>query len=184
MDMVGEISHELARHEIDLLLIADDDLADKHSYMRMVQSRRVDALIVAHTLDHDPRLEQLQAAGFPFPALGRSQLPQPYAWFDFDNYAGTYQATRWLIEKGHQRIALLGESNNRIHHPAPPATGRAAGSRTFQRMAARHASFAPRGLCHHARTSPCRSRPRPSLPTATPTATAQRWPGADGTLNR
>jgi LacI family transcriptional regulator len=48
MDMVGEISHELARHEIDLLLIADDDLADKHSYMRMVQSRRVDALIVAH----------------------------------------------------------------------------------------------------------------------------------------
>ena len=102
MDMVGEISHELARHEIDLLL----------SYMRMVQSRRVDALIVAHTLDHDPRLEQLQAAGFPFLALGRSQLPQPYAWFDFDNYAGTYQATRWLIEKGHQRIALLGESNN------------------------------------------------------------------------
>ena len=57
-------------------------------------------------------LEQLQAAGFPFLALGRSHLPQPYAWFDFDNYAGTWQATRWLIEKGHQRIALLGESNN------------------------------------------------------------------------
>jgi len=112
MEMVGEISHELARHEIDLLLIADDDLADKHSYMRMVQSRRVDALIVAHTLDHDPRLEQLQAIGFPFLALGRSQLPQPYAWFDFDNYAGMYHATRWLIDKGHQRIALLGESNS------------------------------------------------------------------------
>ena len=112
MDMVGEISHELARHEIDLLLIADDDLADKHSYMRMVQSRRVDALIVAHTLDRDPRLEQLQAANFPFLALGRSQLPQPYAWFDFDNYAGTHQSTRWLIAKGHRRIAFLGESNN------------------------------------------------------------------------
>jgi len=112
MDMVGEISHELAQHEIDLLLIADDDLADKHSYMRMVQSRRVDALIVAHTLDNDPRLEQLQAAGFPFLALGRSHLPEPYAWFDFDNYAGTYTATRRLIERGHQRIALLGESNN------------------------------------------------------------------------
>ncbi|WP_286772244.1 LacI family DNA-binding transcriptional regulator [Leclercia sp. UBA1284] len=111
MDMVGEISHELARHEIDLLLIADDDLADKHSYMRMVQSRRVDALIVAHTLDRDPRLEQLQAANFPFLALGRSQLPQPYAWFDFDNYAGTHQATHWLIAKGHRRIAFLGESN-------------------------------------------------------------------------
>jgi LacI family transcriptional regulator len=63
MDMVGEISHELARHEIDLLLIADDDLADKHSYMRMVQSRRVDALIVAHTLDRDPRLSSCRPPG-------------------------------------------------------------------------------------------------------------------------
>ncbi len=61
LEMVGEISHELARHDIDLLLIADDEQADKHGYMRMVQGRRVDALIVAHTLDDDPRLAQLQA---------------------------------------------------------------------------------------------------------------------------
>ena len=96
LEMVGEISHELARYEIDLLLIADDEQADKHGYMRMVQSRRVDALIVAHTLDDDPRLTQLLSSGFPFLALGRSRLPQPYAWFDFDNYA----------------IALLGENNS------------------------------------------------------------------------
>lgn len=112
MDMVGEISRELACHEIDLLLIADDDLADKHSYMRLIQGRRVDALIVAHTLEHDPRLEELQEAGFPFLALGRSQLTKPYAWFDFDNYAGTYQATSHLIASGHTRIALLGEHNS------------------------------------------------------------------------
>ncbi len=112
IDMVGEISRELARHEVDLLLIADDDLADKHGYMRMVQGRRIDALIVAHTLDHDPRLQQLQATGFPFLALGRSQLAQPYAWFDFDNYAGTYRATQQLIALGHQRIAFLGENNS------------------------------------------------------------------------
>ena len=110
--MVGEISHELARYEIDLLLIADDEQADKHGYMRMVQSRRVDALIVAHTLDDDPRLIQLLSAGFPFLALGRSRLPQPYAWFDFDNQAGTYRATRHLISQGHRRIALLSENNN------------------------------------------------------------------------
>ena len=111
MDMVGEISHELARHEIDLLLIADDDLADQHSYMRLVQSRRIDALIVAHTLENDPRLEALQKIHFPFLALGRSQLSAPYAWFDFDNYAGTREATNHLIARGHQRIALLGENN-------------------------------------------------------------------------
>ncbi len=65
------------RHDIDLLLIADDEQADKHGYMRMVQGRRVDALIVAHTLDDDPRLAQLQASGFPFLALGRSRRRSP-----------------------------------------------------------------------------------------------------------
>ncbi|MGO2346160.1 MAG: substrate-binding domain-containing protein, partial [Providencia sp.] len=60
----------------------------------------------------DPRLKQLLCSGFPFLALGRSQLSQPYAWFDFDNYAGTYEATRYLIHEGHQRIALLGENNH------------------------------------------------------------------------
>lgn len=112
MDMVGEISRELAQHEVDLLLIADDDAADQHGYMRMVQGRRVDALIVAHTLDNDPRLQQLQSAGFPFLALGRSQLAKPYAWFDFDNYAGTFNATNYLISLGHERIALLSENNS------------------------------------------------------------------------
>lgn len=112
MEMVGEISRELAQHEVDLLLIADDDLADSHSYMRLVQSRRVDALIVAHTLDNDPRLQQLQATRFPFLALGRSQLPEPYAWFDFDNHAGTHQATQRLVSLGHRRIAMLGENNS------------------------------------------------------------------------
>lgn len=110
LEMVGEISRELAKDEIDLLLIADDDSASQHGYMRIVQSSRVDALIVAHTLDNDPRLIQLQSAGFPFLALGRSQLPKPYAWFDFDNHAGTYLATRHLISQGHQRIAMLSEN--------------------------------------------------------------------------
>lgn len=113
LEMVGEVSRELARDEIDLLLIADDDKSSQHGYMRLVQSRRVDALIVSHTLDNDPRLMQLQDVGFPFLALGRSNLLKPYAWFDFDNYAGTYQATRYLIAQGHQRITLFSENTER-----------------------------------------------------------------------
>lgn len=185
MDMVGEISHELARHEIDLLLIADDDLADKHSYMRMVQSRRVDALIVAHTLDHDPRLEQLQAAGFPFLALGRSQLPQPYAWFDFDNYAGTYNATRWLIEKGHRRIALLGESNNQAF-----ITQRRQGYLDALREAGLSSEWLrampPSRRVGYATTNELLSLPqppRPSLPTATLTATVRPWRWRSGVFS-
>jgi hypothetical protein len=160
MDMVGEISHELARHEIDLLLIADDDLADKHSYMRMVQSRRVDALIVAHTLDHDPRLEQLQAAGFPFLALGRSR-PQPYAWFDFDNYAGTYQATRWLIEKAISALRCWAKATiRRLSPSAVRAIWTPCGKPGFPANGCAPCRRSPRGVCHHENCLPCRSRPR------------------------
>ncbi|HGA2825833.1 TPA: LacI family DNA-binding transcriptional regulator, partial [Escherichia coli] len=97
MDMVSCISRELAHHDIDLLLIADDEHADCHSYMRLVESRRVDALIIAHTLDDDPRITHLHKAGIPFLALGRVPSGLPCAWFDFDNHAGTGQATQKLI---------------------------------------------------------------------------------------
>ncbi|MCV5949102.1 transcriptional regulator, partial [Escherichia coli] len=93
-------------------LIADDERADSHSYMRLVESRRVDALIVAHTMDNDPRLTHLQEAGIPFLALGQVPSGLPCAWFDFDNHAGTWQATQHLIALGHQRIALLSEDNS------------------------------------------------------------------------
>lgn len=115
MDMVSCISRELAYHDIDLLLIADNERADSHSYMRLVKSRRVDALIVTHTLDNDPRLMHLLEAGIPFLALGQVQSGLPCAWFDFDNHAGTQQATQHLIALGHQRIALLSEDNSRAY---------------------------------------------------------------------
>lgn len=110
-EMVGAISNQLARRDVDLLLIADDESANRHGFMRMLESCRVDAMIVAHTRDDDPRLHLLQERGFPFLALGRSQLPAPYAWFDFDNVRGTRLAVEHLLKLGHQNIALLSENN-------------------------------------------------------------------------
>jgi LacI family transcriptional regulator len=53
----------------------------------------------------------LLSSGFPSRPWPQP-LPQPYAWFDFDNQAGTWRATRHLISQGHRRIALLSENNN------------------------------------------------------------------------
>ena len=82
---------ELAYHDIDLLLIADDEHTDCHNYAALVESRRIDALIIAHTLDDDPRITHLHKAGIPFLVL---RVPPVClcAWFDFDNHAGTSQA--------------------------------------------------------------------------------------------
>lgn len=109
IEMVGCITSELAKHEVDLLLVADE--LPHFSYSRLVESKRVDAMLVAHTLEHDPRLQDLQQRNFPFLALGRSQLVQDYAWFDFDNRAGMALAVSHLSQLGHQRIAFLGENN-------------------------------------------------------------------------
>lgn len=111
MSTIGHISQELSKEDVDLLLIADDFHPKKSAFMRIIGSRRVDALIVAHTLEDDIRLQQLQQLKFPFLALGRSHLTEPYAWFDFDNYAGTQLATQHLIDNGHTHIAFLSESN-------------------------------------------------------------------------
>ncbi len=111
LTMVTEISHELARKEIDLLLIADESDTGSGNLKRLLQGRRVDAFIVAHTLLKDPRLQLLQQHDFPFIALGRSELARPYAWFDFDNYQGIQMATNHLIALGHTRIALLKEDS-------------------------------------------------------------------------
>lgn len=107
--MVGAIGQQLAMKGVDLLLITDDRHDDGKSFMRLLDSRRVDALIVAHTLEDDARLTLLQQKNLPFLALGRSRLPQPYAWFDFDNRQGMEMATAHLVGLGHRRIAMLSE---------------------------------------------------------------------------
>ncbi|HAO9775378.1 TPA: substrate-binding domain-containing protein [Escherichia coli O25b:H4-ST131] len=45
--------------------------------------------------------------------IARSFLP--CAWFDFDNHAGTGQATQKLIALGHKRIALLSEDTSHTY---------------------------------------------------------------------
>lgn len=110
IEMVGCITRELAKHEIDLLLVPDE--LGTFSWRRLIESKRVDAMLVAHTLDNDPRLLDLQQRNFPFLALGRSGcLTQDYAWFDFDNRGGMQMAVDHLAALGHQRIAFLGENN-------------------------------------------------------------------------
>ncbi|WP_246235991.1 substrate-binding domain-containing protein [Acerihabitans arboris] len=51
----------------------------------------------------------------PFLALGRSELAQQYAWFDFDNHAGSRLAVARLAALGHRRIAWLGSSNRQTY---------------------------------------------------------------------
>ncbi|MBP2195826.1 LacI family DNA-binding transcriptional regulator [Pantoea cypripedii] len=107
--MLQTIDQRLAREDIDLLMLADKP-QDQQRTLRMLRSRAMDALIVTHTTPDDIRLQRLQQKGFRFLSLGRSQLSQPYAWFDYDNHAGVKLATEHFLAKGLTRLGWIGSN--------------------------------------------------------------------------
>ncbi|MCV2356345.1 LacI family DNA-binding transcriptional regulator [Paucibacter sp. B2R-40] len=77
---------------------------------QLVESRRVDGLILTQTRPQDERIRYLLQQDLPFVSYGRSELAQAHAWFDTDHEDMAYQATRRLIERGHRLIAMLNPS--------------------------------------------------------------------------
>ena len=112
LEIVGALTGALANFNIDLLMVSDTEHSGQFPYIRLMESRRVDALIVADTQEDDPRINYLAAKGHPFLALGRCNLATPYAWFDFDCENASRLAVKHLIAAGHEHIAYLGGNDN------------------------------------------------------------------------
>lgn len=107
VEVVSGITERLAEKNLDLLIHSSRPDHELETYRRLIDGRRVDALIVARTRLDDPRIRLLQERNFPFVAYGRTNSPVPYAWFDFDNEAGGRLAVERLLGLGHRRIALV-----------------------------------------------------------------------------
>jgi LacI family transcriptional regulator len=107
LDVVGGMSSALEKSKRNLIIAPVSAQNELPSYEHMVRGRRVDGLVVSRTLVHDERIAYLVKKGFPFVAHGRTELKQPYAWFDYDNEAGMRLACERLLALGHQRIALI-----------------------------------------------------------------------------
>lgn len=74
---------------------------------KLVESRRVDGLVLTQTQAQDARIRYLQEQDFPFVSYGRSALEQPHPWYDTDHEDMAYRATKRLVAKGHRHIAML-----------------------------------------------------------------------------
>jgi LacI family transcriptional regulator len=106
-ETVGGLAERLGEAGMDLLIATGHRADELPTYERLVRGRRFDALIVARTRCVDPRVDFLLEQRFPFLAYGRTANPSGYAWFDFDNAAGTVLALRRLGAFGHRRIGYL-----------------------------------------------------------------------------
>lgn len=85
-------------------LMDEDELA---GLRHVVEAKVADGVILTQTRPDDVRIRYLLEQGMPFVTYGRSELHTPHAWFDTDHEDMAYRATRRLLDKGHQRIALL-----------------------------------------------------------------------------
>ncbi|PWF55178.1 substrate-binding domain-containing protein [Massilia glaciei] len=107
LSVVGGMASALEKSKMNLIIAPVSPQNELPSYQQMVRGRRVDGLVVSRTLVHDERIAYLIKQGFPFVAHGRTELAQPYAWFDYDNEAGIGLATDRLLGLGHRRVALI-----------------------------------------------------------------------------
>jgi LacI family transcriptional regulator len=107
VEFLAGVSETAVRHHVDILIspaTADEEIA---TYERLARNGTVDAVIISGPAVEDPRVELVQRLGFPAVVHGRSRFEQPVAYLDIDNEDAFFQATRFLLQLGHRRIALL-----------------------------------------------------------------------------
>lgn len=108
IELLASIGERLAEQGYDLTLIAALPGPDElKTYRRLVDGRRVDAIIVVRTRREDARLRYLTDAGFPFVAMGRSDFAEPYAFVDGDGETAFHDAVLRFAALGHHRIGHL-----------------------------------------------------------------------------
>ena len=106
--MLSAIGPALAKARLDLLVTTARPGADEmRAYRHLVESRKVDGILLARTRRHDERIGFLLDRDFPFVAHGRSEEPRPFASVDIDGEAACRAACERLLGFGHRRIALI-----------------------------------------------------------------------------
>ncbi|MDM9644730.1 substrate-binding domain-containing protein [Rhizobium sp. S163] len=109
-EFMAGMAERLLTEDTDILVIpmADPDHNDEMQlYRRLVESQRVDAIIVHSPRPNDERIALLHKLGMPFLVHVRSDIDVPHAWLDIDNEGAVRRATSHLIDLGHTRIAMI-----------------------------------------------------------------------------
>ena len=102
--MVAGAEAEARRRGYYLMIGSVEPDEDEAGYLRLMLERRVEALVLARP--SAPLSADALTAGVPLVAVGsfaHTEVPV----VDVDNRQGGYDATRYLLERGHRRIATI-----------------------------------------------------------------------------
>ncbi len=102
------VESEMNRHGYHTIFSnTDEDSPREEKYLQMLSGRRIDGLIIAPTGVPSKTLFQMAEASLPIILLDREAPGLNAPLISVDNEGGGYEATKYLIELGHQRIGVL-----------------------------------------------------------------------------
>ncbi|MEW5958212.1 MAG: LacI family DNA-binding transcriptional regulator [Chloroflexota bacterium] len=107
-ELLSGIANEATEQGFDLLVTtcAPGQL-EEQAYHRLINSRRVDGMIVARPRWEDERIELLQKKRFPFVVIGDTTLDEAIPSITEDTAKGARLMVEHLVEQNHTKIALI-----------------------------------------------------------------------------
>lgn len=107
-DFVSGASQAFGQHGYDMVLTRVSDTDESRVYREYKARRAVDGVILQGPAVADDRIALLKDIGLPFIVHGRSSgVSDTYDWVDVNNRRAFSHATRFLLDLGHKRIALI-----------------------------------------------------------------------------
>lgn len=89
----------------------DEDEELEH-LQNLINSRRVDGVILTTVRENDRGIELLKERKFPFVVIGKPEEIDDVLWVDNDNFHAMYSVVNCLIQKGHRKIGFIGGHKN------------------------------------------------------------------------
>ncbi|WP_405100260.1 LacI family DNA-binding transcriptional regulator [Oceanobacillus sp. FSL H7-0719] len=110
-ELLSGISAECHNQDYSLLLTTGNtEESIFNEVVKMAQGKLVDGIIVSYSKKTDKVVPYLQEIGIPFVVIGKpAEHAQKIMHVDNDNLLAGIEATEYLIERGHEQIAFVGD---------------------------------------------------------------------------
>ena len=106
--VIQGISSVAHKYGLNLVLSTSSTFTQEdEECLNLLRQRRVDGVILLASHRQDKLIPRLAGEGFPFVLIGRHDGPEDIHWVNNDNVADAKAAVKYLLGKGHQRIACL-----------------------------------------------------------------------------
>lgn len=107
-ELLAGIASAAAEREFDLVVsTCAPGPEEEWAYLRLINSRRVDGIIVTRPRWRDSRIELLLEKNFPLAVIGATNLSGDFTTVCDDASAAAVLVVEHLVSQGHERIALV-----------------------------------------------------------------------------